>query len=281
MKLRRTTVGKRNQNRRQNLPISAKAYFYQYLKGLRYWTTVRFKSRRLQSNEYFEVNLLIVKNVSYVNLAYDCIRSFLAFHPNATFTIYVDLATSARMIERLKRRNILEVCTIIWINDTKKVWQEMKLDIILSQSGTKKLFMDADLRWYGPLPKINEVTFLVDEGPLMKSKIFKQVIESNESFNTEAHMLNVSFVALNGKVVSPEVQTKIKDTCENYDKIIRVAVGDAKEIELVGRLREQFAISIFTHEISSHYALLKKNDSRADKDALVSSCYFGSTGLNF
>ena len=263
------------------MPINVKKKTYGILKNVKYWGTVSLKSRFLRNNNFFEVNLLVVKDLKYVDLAYDCIQSFLAFHPNSKFAIHVDEVTSIATMNRLTQRNLADKYTLINVAESRKKWQEIKLDIILSQSGTDELFLDADLRWYGPLPTIKEVTFLVDEGPLAKSDIFLKIFESNQEFNSDAHMLNVSFVALNGVSILPEVQQKIRETCKNYDAIISQGVHDAKDIEIIVRLREQFAISVYAHAISSHYSVLKERDSRAEKHTLVSSCYFGSTGLNF
>jgi hypothetical protein len=224
---------------------------------------------------------VIVKDTKYIDLAYDCIRSFLAFHPNSKFEVYVDEATSAEMLERLMRRDIINKCTIVMVEKSGRKWQEIKLDVILSQSGTKRLFMDADLRWYGSLPTIDNLTFLVDEGLLKNSEVFRKILELNPKFNVEAHMLNVSFVALGGKSISSETQQKIRETCFNYDPILDEVVDSIEDIESVRRLREQFAFSVYAHEISTHYSVLKESDSRAERDSLVSSCYFGSTGLNF
>jgi hypothetical protein len=263
------------------MPINLKKKTYGVLKNVKYWVIVSLKSRFFRNENLYEVNLLVVKDLKYIDLAYDCIQSFLAFHPNSKFEIHVDEVTSASTINRFTRRNLADKCTFINIVDSRKKWQEMKLDIILSQSGTHKLFLDADLRWYGPLPTIKAVTFLVDEGPLSKSDIFLKILKSNPEFNSESHMINVSFVALNGVTILPEMQQKIRETRKNYDAIISQAVHDSKDIEIVARLREQFAISVYAHAISPHYSVLKERDSRAERHTLVSSCYFGSTGLNF
>lgn len=254
---------------------------YKFLKKFRYWAFVSVKSRFSRNACFHEVNLLVVKDLKYIDLAYDCIRSFSAFHPNSKFKIRVDDVTSAAAITRFKGGHLSNKCTFVNVIDSGKKWQEMKLDIILSQSGTNELFIDADLRWYGPLPAIQEITFLVDEGPLSKSEVFLKIFEANKEFDSAAHMLNVSFVAFNGTIILPEVQRKIQETCENYDEIIGRAASDIRNIEMVARLREQFAISVFVHEICSHYSVLKERDNRAERHTLVSSCYFGSTGLSF
>jgi hypothetical protein len=263
------------------MPVNFKKKFYGILKNLRYWAIVNLKSRFLRNSDLYEVNLLVVKDLKYIDLAHDCIRSFLAFHPNSKFEIHVDEVTSVATMNCFSRRNLADKCTFVNVDGSSKKWQEMKLDIILSQSGTDELFIDADLRWYGPLPTIKEVTFLVDEGPLAKFDIFLKIFESNKEFNSEAHMLNVSFVALNGVSILPELQQKIRETCKNYDEIVSQAAGDVNDIEVIARLREQFAISVYAHAISPHYSVLKQRDRRAETHTLVSSCYFGSTGLNF
>ena len=225
--------------------------------------------------------MLVVKNPAYLDFAKDCIKSFLTFHPNSKFEIHVDANTVDQAYESFDKYLSINKVKLIQLRGAETVWQEQKLQIILSQSGTHNIFMDADLRWYGPLPDIKYITFYTDEGLLMNSPPFRKILENHPHLNKESRMLNVSFVAFAGIQVPDNLIEKIRMTCLNYDKILSESKLTENDYELINRLREQFALSVYASEIATEFCTLKASDSRAERNNLVSSCYFGSTGLGF
>lgn len=253
------------------------------LKNLIYWSTIKIKSNLFKKKNLMpcSVNLLIVGDIKYVPFARDCIKSFSLFQPKSSFNLYVDNITHEeceRFLQKISKRNTVK---FVNISDTFANWQEAKLNVILSQSESDEIFMDADLRWYGPLPKMDGVQFFVDEGPLRSSEVFKKILEANLDLEQNAHMLNVSYVCFNNVKIASSTIQKIANTCKNYDALIASAKLNEEEISQVERLKEQFSISVFASEISGDIQVLKNIDRRADKSNLVSSCYLGSTGLGF
>jgi len=225
--------------------------------------------------------MLIVKNSVYVNFAKDCIKSFLIFHPNSKFEIYVDIETIGQAKKIFHKYLAIGKVQLMEITDVERNWQELKLDIILNQSGTQNIFMDADLRWYGPLPPMLDLTFYTDEGLLIESPPFFKIFERHPHLNRESHMLNVSFVAFAGISIPDHLIEKIKHVCSNYDDILTKSRLTKNDFIMIERLREQFALSVYASEISAKVRTLKTSDNRAERNNLVSSCYFGSTGLGF
>jgi hypothetical protein len=251
------------------------------LKNINFWLIVWSRSLRHQNTRQFVVSMLVVKNPEYVNFAKDCIKSFLNFHPNSKFEIHVDAETIGRTKEIFHKYLDSGKVQLIETLGVEKNWQELKLEIILNQSGTHNIFMDADLRWYGPLPPILNLTFYTDEGLLIKSAPFFKIFESHPHLNKESHMLNVSFVAFAGISIPDNLIEKIKHVCSNYDEILSKSRLTKNDFIMIERLREQFALSVYASEISAKVRTLKPSDNRAERNNLVSSCYFGSTGLGF
>lgn len=251
------------------------------VKTKRYWLSIRSRSFKNRNPNPFLVSMLVVKNPAYLDFAKDCIKSFLTFHPNSKFEIHVDANTVDQAYEIFHKYLSINKVKLIRLRGAETVWQEQKLQIILGQSGTHNIFMDADLRWYGPLPPIKDLTFYTDEGLLVNSPPFRKIFENHPHLNKESHMLNVSFVAFAGIPIPDNLIEKIRITCSNYDAILSKSKLSESDFVLIERLREQFALSVYASEISNNFRTLKESDSRAERNTLVSSCYFGSTGLGF
>lgn len=109
----------------------------------------KYEYRRQNNQSFypFTLNLLVVKNPKYSELAQMCVKSFLHFHPNARVKLHCDEFTFEPVLSWSKKSKFKNSITVKEINNgIDKPWQRMKLELIFSLSGTKEIFIDADMR---------------------------------------------------------------------------------------------------------------------------------------
>jgi hypothetical protein len=239
-----------------------------------------FLDTHLDTKKIFIAHLLVVKNTRYAILARTCIESFLYFHPKSLIKIHCDSVTYPSLRKALRPIQIRHHQQISYqIIENAKSWQENKLGLILSLSGTSDIFMDADLKWNGAIQTSLDktITFFVNEG---ESKYLEVLSHSNFSINIPelATMKNTSFFCWgNLKLNSMEVD----EVMNLFHSIQEVVLGSSpnllREIE---RLSEQIALSLIPELFERHSSFLKKSDSQFD-GSIVESSYFGSSGGRF
>jgi len=245
------------------------------------------KTQPKQTNfEPIRVRLLVVKQKKYAEIARMCVISFLHFHPNAEVLIHADENTILPLQNWIKKSKFFKSIKIVLLNDSKKsTWQEMKLSLIFQLSGTSDIFIDADMKWNGPLENsfaVNkQVFFFVEEYKLLDNAVFKKMLEHSDfSDYRQASMWNTSFVSLSGLVLNSSQQSEICLLQQRLINYFENAPLDGIAIESMIRISEQLAISLAAQKWDRQLAAVKQSDGYKDGTFLESS-YFGATGTHF
>lgn len=229
-------------------------------------------------------NVLVVKRPVYVEVAKVCIESFCYFNSQYNVIVHVDSHTEQLVCKRFKnliRKQRVKVVTVSNQNDT---WQIQKTDLICSLAGSKSIFMDADLKWNGPLPKFSGITFFVNEFLLDQHSDYNSVLR--KIFGNKDNlggMKNTSFFSWDGIDLSSAQKKRIKE----IEHAISVFASSQSQTEFsdqlsnLKRMSEQLALSLFVEEIQGvKLNYLKSKDGFKD-GAFVESSYFGATGARF
>jgi len=228
-----------------------------------------------------EAHLLVVKKAIYARVAKVCIETF-CFHNRFT---RVDVHTDAATYEVVKKclRNLIKSQRVrVFIDQTEELtWQEQKINLICKISGSRSIFMDADLKWNSSLPVVNGLTLFVNEFSLDEHLEFNEFLTS--AFTSQqkfGSMKNTSFLAWDGFEISSAQRISLANI---YDKI---KAESEKNPELSNkldtiRIAEQLALSIWTERIfPGQIHFLKESDGFRD-GSFVESSYFGATGSHF
>jgi hypothetical protein len=239
-----------------------------------------FLGTHLHSQKLFIAHLLVVKNPRYSILARTCIESFLYFHPESLIKVHCDAATYSSLRKALKPIQLRHRQQISYhAIDNAKSWQENKLRLILSLSGTSEIFMDADLKWNGPIQTSldKSLTFFVNEG---LSKHLEYLSHSNfrVKIPETATMKNTSFFCWGNLKLNLGELNEVMNLYHSIQEfVIRSSPNLLQEIE---RLSEQIALSLIPELFKRHSSFLKNSDSQFD-GSIVESSYFGSSGGRF
>jgi hypothetical protein len=234
-----------------------------------------------KSEELFEANLLVVKKKIYASVAKVCVESFLFFHPKSSVVIHVDTITSAEVTRVMKKWIIRGTVKIRLVDNEYRSWQEIKLEIILNLIGIHKFFMDADLRWNGPIPVLNGITLFVEEFKFSENLFYKPLVKDElfEKFK-DFTMKNTSFVYWGNHTPQNNYKTII---CEFLSTIRLITEDPSNSIEFresTSRISEQIALSFLIETIGKPFYFLKDTDGFKDGSFLESS-YFGATNVSF
>ena len=238
-----------------------------------------------QNSQEFTSHLLVVKNPKYSELAQTCINSFLHFHPNSTIVLHADKYTMPSLMTWIPRSRFSKSIELISIEDKEEPWQIQKLKLILELAGTKEMFMDADMRWNGPL-KVDvqnekRVHFLVREFNLDSHEVFSKMIATNEFERfSSASMFNTSFVCFSDLSLTEmekdqvlKLQRKIVSFAQDWE------IGEVDRASVI-RISEQLALSMSVTIWDKAVGTIKEFDGCKDGSFLESS-YFGATGFKF
>jgi hypothetical protein len=229
----------------------------------------------------FEANLLVVKKAIYAPIAKVCIESFIHHNPNSSVTVHVDNVTKEEVCRKLKRlikRGLVEVKLT---EQQDQSWQDSKLDLILSLSDPKKFFMDADLKWNGPIPQISEITLFVDEFRFLDNPFYSPLFESPWfSEYSETSMKNTSFFYWGGYTPTPQDRLEIERIMNNILELTSDIKHGQNFNQSTLRISEQIALSLLVEKTGKQLGFLKKSDGFKD-GSFVESSYFGATGASF
>jgi len=239
-----------------------------------------------QSQENLKINLLIVKNPKYSELARLCVFSFLHFHPNSTVILHCDektIASVTRWSHNSKFSKSISVQNLK--NDLNESWQLQKMKLIFSLSGTSEIFIDADMRWNAPLrldlEKTTDVYFFVKEYRLVDNPIFSEML-LNQNFLSyqNSSMFNTSFVCFSGLVINESEKQSVLNIHRAINLYVQEADLEGAEKESITRISEQLALSLAVSKWDRPIMALKENDGCKD-GAFLESSYFGATGFQF
>jgi len=229
-----------------------------------------------------KAHVMLTRVDRYVDLAETCIYSFFHHHPRATFTLHCDNSTLNRVNSKFYKEIAEGKIQVQLLNiEDKKDWQEQKLDLILAMNGTSDIFLDADLRWNGALnEESGKALFLVKEFELRDKSPFREILAKFDSFPPYSAMKNVSVFSFGGYQLSTAELTSIRNTMEKYQEIVDSPIVGSLDKEAIGRVIEQFVLSVCSEFWSIEISYVKESDAPMD-GGKVESCYFGATGGTF
>jgi len=221
------------------------------------------------------VNILIVKNDNYVKVAKICIDSFLYFHPNAIIKIHCDEKIYPKAKTALKNKSV----EIISDCASDEPWQLLKLKLFLKLSGTTEILMDADLKWNGPLPKLETITYFVREFTFKDNELYVELFNgAGWQKYLQYSMKNTSLVTLNGYKFTNDAVSNLISKIELLETTIKKSNFSVEQKKDLSRIAEQVVLSLVFDD--NHCTYLKESDFQFD-GSLVESSYFGATGTRF
>ena len=227
-------------------------------------------------------HILVIINDDYARIAKICVESFLHFNPNCKVILHCDSATlpnTQKLFQKsIKRRNI-EFRLID--QPALQLWQVTKLNLILSMNGTSDIFMDADLRWNGPLPAVECFTYFVREFEMKDKSPFRELLSVGfkEDF-PDTYMKNVSFISFANDHLPIEALNLAGFYSQKYLKLVNSNLVGELDKASVSRMVEQVVLSLLVPKYLKHIAYLKTSDQIMD-GRFVESSYFGATGARF
>ena len=229
----------------------------------------------------YEAHLLVVKRVVYVPIAKICVESFLYYNPNSTVVIHVDSQTVAASHKAFNKMISRSKVSIEHIDCDLAPWQESKLSLILSLGEPEKFFMDADLKWNGPIRHLSGTTLFVKEFLFKENEFYEPITKTNwfSEFSSST-MKNTSFFYWGNYKPS----TNDKKLIEELMKRIIATTDDQSNTKIYNsstkRISEQIALSLLVEKLDSPIDFLKESDGFKD-GSFVESSYFGATGNSF
>jgi len=240
------------------------------------WYLSIAKNRNLISEG--RAHLLVVRSPIYAGMASICSRSFAYYNPKFCLIIHADEQTLKRVRRKtwLARKLSPRLIQIVRVPNSQLTWQEQKLRLVISLSGTSDIFMDADLRWNKSLPDFEEkIYFLVEEFKVEKSELSIEDTFLGKKIPHSFMMKNTSFFCWNKMKITKEDQVNLFDIYKS------IFYGDSKTTKMnQAHLSEQLALSMLIIEPSYNISYLKSTDSQYD-GGIVESSYFGASGRRF
>lgn len=224
-------------------------------------------------------HVMLTRNNRYVDLAEICIQSFFHYHPKASFTLHCDNSTVKHVNSKFQKEIAEAKIQVSLLNiEDEKDWQEQKLDLILAMNGSSDIFLDADLRWNGALnEESGKALFLVKEFELRDKSPFREILIKFDNFPPHSAMKNVSVFSFGGYRLSTAELTSIRNAMDHYREIVDSPIVGILDKAAIGRVIEQFALSVCSEIWGVEISYVKESDAPMD-GGKVESCYFGATG---
>lgn len=229
----------------------------------------------------YNANLLVVKKKVYAPIAKICVESFIHFHPKSSVTIHVDSQTIAEVSRKLEKLTKQGKVKLKMIENEEKSWQDSKLDLIISIPEPNQFFMDADLKWNGPIAPIEDITLFVNEFKFLNNPLYSPLTSSEwfEEFSNST-MKNTSFFYWGGYVPKPQDVEMIHEIMHKIEVATANNNNDKSFNESTQRISEQIALSLLVEKTGKPIRYLKESDGFKD-GSFVESSYFGATGSSF
>lgn len=234
-----------------------------------------------QSKYEYTGNLLVVKKPIYAEMAKLCAESFLYFNPKCKVIINVDSATElavSKAFRSLAKKHNVEIKKVGRDSDS---WQEIKLGVILGLQEQQEFFMDADLRWNGPIPHLAGITFFVNEFKLKENATYSKMLESSGWLsNKDFTMKNTSFLYWGEYKPGARDKMFISETMNRIQELCDTGIIRPEDAISITRISEQIALSVLVDVRNLEVNFLKAKDGYRD-GSFVESSYFGATGSVF
>jgi hypothetical protein len=163
--------------------------------------------------------------------------------------------------------------------DLSLTWQEQKVNLILQLSGTEDKFIDADLKWNGPMPEKKGISFFVEEFIFEDNPLYRNLfLHLSLEYELNNSMKNTSYFSWGGESIKPGMLFKLTEIMNNFDeKISKLELSEIHHQEL-SRIIEQLGLSLMLKR--EECVFLKAKDAQFD-GRFVESSYFGATGTRF
>lgn len=231
-------------------------------------------------SEYL-ANLLVVKKPIYAGIAKICIESFLYYNPSCNVIVHVDSNTQKEVSRKLRKLIKREKVSLHLLEDGDSSWQELKLNLALNMKDRHEFFMDADLRWNGPIPNLDAPKFFVEEFLFRNREPYLSLINSkNWEFGQQISMKNTSFIYWGTSHPDIECQQIVERVMTFLWRYCGEASIELIEKESLIRISEQIALSVLVDYLKIPITFLKEVDRYRD-GSFVESSYFGATGSVF
>lgn len=236
---------------------------------------------RNRSSNHYTANLLVVKKPIYAQLAKLCAESFLFYNPNCKIVVNVDAATElavSKAFRKVIKKRDIEIRNI---GENDNSWQDIKLRVIFRMQEPNEFFMDADLRWNGPMPILNGLTFFVNEFKLKDNPAYSKLLEfSGWQSNRDFTMKNTSFLFWGDYKPTASDISFIDHAMGKIQELCHTGVIPREDAISIIRISEQIALSLLVDVKNQEVKYLKKVDGYRD-GSFVESSYFGATGSAF
>ena len=239
-----------------------------------------FPKPEAENIEYL-ANLLVAKNPIYADIAKKCVESFIYYNSKCNVVIYVDSITHLKVKKKLRKLIKRGKVSLNLLDSKDSTWQELKLNLVLNMDSSNEFFMDADLRWNGPLPILDGPKFFVEEFMFKDREPYASLVKYEFwNFGQNLSMKNTSFIYWG--TFRPEskfrlIINQIMDTLQLYAS---QEFLEKSEKESFIRIVEQISLSVFVEYLNIPITFLKEIDGFRDGSFLESS-YFGATGSVF
>lgn len=230
---------------------------------------------------HYEAHLLVVKNEIYASLAKVCVESFLFYNPNSKVVVHVDSGTKRATHSALKKSISRNKVSIVQLDSDSLPWQDSKLALIFCIGDPKKFFMDADLKWNGPITELTGITLFVNEFVFKENAFYKPLMKKDWfSEYPNCTMKNTSFFHWGGYIPSLDDKKIIEDLMEQIRVTTNNESNSSDFNSSTKRISEQIALSLLVEKLDSPVYFLKESDVFKD-GSFVESSYFGVTGASF
>ena len=256
-------------------------FYLRYLQSLAWSLKYLYLPKSSVGRSGYLANLLVVKKPIYAGIAKICVESFLYFNPFCDVVVHVDSNTQKEVSRRLRTLIKRGKVSVHLLEDQDSSWQELKLNLALNMKDINEFFMDADLRWNGPIPNLDSPKFFVEEFSFQDREPYLSLINSkNWEFGKNLSMKNTSFIYWGSshpdaehKQIVDRVMIYLKQYCSETSM-------ELIEKESLIRISEQVALSTMVDYVNIPITFLKEVDGYRD-GSFVESSYFGATGSIF
>ena len=241
-----------------------------------------WRTKPLTSSLADEAHVLVVKNKRYAPIAKICLESFCFYNSTYVVVVHFDSSTEDEVKKNLKgliRKNRVR---LVLVPDQLATWQNQKLHLICSLSGSTSNFMDADLKWNGALPEVSGVTFFVNEFQLDEDTTYceqlSKIFPEKKFLGT---MKNSSFFTWAGHGISGSEKRRIFEIERLLFDFFTTDPDSGDTNSGVARMSEQLALSLAMEEMTHLPINFLKSVVGFKDGSFVESSYFGATGATF
>ncbi len=242
---------------------------------------IRWGIPRRSKGLNYTAHILVVKNPVYLRIGKIAIGSFLYHNPGSRVLIHCDPSTRDAAFTEYRyylKRNLVH---IIEAQSESGTWQLQKIELLeMIANQEKHFYMDCDVRWNDSLDLPEKCAYYVSEFKLIEKSPFRELLSSLDLFDQKIQMMNTTFVYLYPGCFTSEELLKMRKLHNQFQRTCASGNVAKLDVEVIERLSEQLAFSVFLSQSGKDHVALKSKDGHRDGSFLESS-YFGATGVQF